>query len=75
MELFKLYFYSFFLFLLTFLLIDNLNAQDMSVQGGESACKLLQEENMRLRMEIENIKAEKLEVSFTSCRAICRRIQ
>jgi len=75
MKLFKLYFFSFFLFLLIFLLFDSLNAQDVSDQTVESACKLLQEENARLRLEIENIKAEKLEVSFTSCRAICRRIQ
>jgi len=75
MKLFKLYFYSFFLFLLIFLFLDSLNAQESSTVPDVSVCKRLEEENARLKLELENLKLEKIEVSFTNCRSICRRLQ
>ena len=50
-------------------------AQTAPVKPDVNGCNDLEEENQRLRLEIENLKTEKFEASFSNCRNICRRLQ
>lgn len=76
-------FYTIYLWTLLLILISiwvlGVTTMPNKVQAQETSttnnCKLLEEENQRLRLEIENLKAEKFEASFSACRNFCRRLQ
>lgn len=76
-------FYTIYLWALLLILISiwvlGITTMPNKVQAQETSttnnCKLLEEENQRLRLEIENLKAEKFEASFSTCRNFCRRLQ
>ena len=76
-------FYTIYLWALLLILISiwvlGVTTMPNKVQAQETSttnnCKLLEEENQRLRLEIENLKAEKFEASFSTCRNFCRRLQ
>jgi hypothetical protein len=76
-------FYTIYLWTLLLILISiwvlGVTTMPNKVQAQETSttnnCKLLEEENQRLRLEIENLKAEKFEATFSTCRNFCRRLQ
>lgn len=54
---------------------QELQAQEAPINSGVNNCKELEEENISLRSDIERLKLEKFEVSFTNCKNICKRLQ
>jgi len=79
-------FYTFYLWTLLLILISiwvisvttipqQAQAQEAPSKPEVNGCNILEEENARLRLEIENLKTQKFEASFSNCRNICRRLQ
>jgi hypothetical protein len=80
-KFYTIFLWTFFIILMSIWLINikiitqNVNAQEIQVKTNISSCKELEEENIKLRLEIENLKLEKFESNFSNCRNFCRRLQ
>ena len=53
---------------------QSVQAQDViETKEADQLCKTLQDENAQLRLELQNLKDEKFNASFLSCKKFCGR--